>query len=271
MAGITSLYHDQIPLQTTLTMLGLFGMGSFFMRSAGCIINDIWDHKYDKNVERTKTRPLASGELSVLSALGLLSVNLSTSLYILMQLNLPTQILGCCALLPLFVYPATKRFSNFPQFYLGLCFNWGLLMGWSQLLPTAADPNIISFLPALALYLSCISWTMYYDTIYANQDKLDDLKLGLKSTAITLQKRPKLWLLLFSTITSSNLCLFGYLTNQENIYYGFMGLVYAYFLKQIMFINLNSSESCGRHFKANSNIGLMVTLGLLTSLYIKVA
>jgi 4-hydroxybenzoate polyprenyltransferase len=142
---------------------------------------------------------------------------------------------------------------------------------WSQLLPSTADQNIISFMPAMALYLACISWTMYYDTIYANQDKVDDVKLGLKSTALTFQKRQKLWLWLFSTMASSNLCLFGYLTNQENIYYGFMAVVYAYFLKQILFINLNSSESCGKYFKANSNIGLLTTLGLFTSLYIKLS
>lgn len=248
------------------TMLGIFVLGAITMRSAGCIINDIWDRNFDKSVERTKHRPLASGEISLLGALGLLGINLSASLSLLLQLDLTTQILGACALFPTILYPATKRFSDFPQFYLGLAINWGALMGWSAIMSQSPETqNIFAFIPGLICYLACINWTLVYDTIYAYQDKLFDQKLGLRSTAITFEKHPKKWLLLFSSLSVTNLALFGYLTHQEPIYYASTALVFLHFLKQILCVNLNSAKSCGEQFKSNNTIGILVSLGLIMS------
>jgi 4-hydroxybenzoate polyprenyltransferase len=255
-----------------LYMLGLFAVGATAMRSAGCIINDMWDRKLDRKVERTKDRPLASGRAGIPAATALLAANLSVSLAVLMQLDLTTQILGACALFPVAVYPAAKRFTNWPQAVLGVTFNWGALMGWSTVLCTStavANLNLFSFLPAFVLYAGCINWTLFYDTIYAYQDKEHDERAGVKSTAITLEKRRTLWLLGFSTACVSNLALFGYLTSQEPIFYITLGLTMAHFLKQMAFVNFKSPESCARQFKSNSTIGALVGFGLLASMLIK--
>jgi 4-hydroxybenzoate polyprenyltransferase len=270
--GAWSILATASYLQATMPdfkMLGIFALGALSMRSVGCIVNDIWDRKIDIKVERTKTRPLASGEIGLPSALVLLGANLGLSLYLLLQLNLVTQILGACALFPTIVYPAAKRYSNWPQLYLGLAINWGALMGWTSVLCNDISniSSIFSLFPGLALYTSCISWTIFYDTIYAHQDKEHDKKLGLKSTTFTFGNRQKTWLLAFSTLTTSNLCLFGYLTDQQPIFYACMGLVYAHFLKQILFVNLNSPESCQKNFKSNNTIGVIVSLGLLLSIF----
>lgn len=254
-------------------LLGLFAAGAITMRSAGCIINDMWDRDLDRKVERTKDRPLANGDVGISAAVLLLGVNLSVSLAVLFQLNLTTQLLGACCLLPVAVYPAAKRFTNWPQAVLGVTFNWGALMGWSAVLCSTSNAimqqSLLAFFPALVLYAGCINWTLFYDTIYAFQDKEHDKKLGLKSTAIHLEKNPKIWLLGFSSLFTSNMALFGWLTNQEPIYYMSLGLCMLQFLKQISMVDLNSPESCHKQFKSNTTIGALVGFGLLASLLIK--
>lgn len=263
-----SVLNQSIP---DLNLLAIFAGGAFCMRSVGCIINDMWDRKYDNQVERTKNRPLASGQIGLPGALALLSANLGISVYLLLQLNLVTQILAACALFPTVIYPLAKRFSNWPQLYLGLAINWAALMGWTGVFCNDISNinSIFSLFPGLVLYTGCISWTIFYDTIYAHQDKIDDKKLGLKSTTFTFGKNQKKWLLGFSTLATSNLCLFGYLTNQEPIFYAFMTLVYAHFLKQTFFVNLNSPESCNKHFRSNNTIGILASLGFLLTLFVR--
>lgn len=251
-------------------LMSLFALGAVGMRSAGCIINDMWDRKIDKQVERTKNRPLASGEVGLPSAVALLGANLSLSLAVLMQLDLTTQVLGACCLFPVAIYPAAKRFTDWPQGILGVTFNWGALMGWSAVLCTATQPqNILAFLPAVALYAGSINWTLFYDTIYGFQDKKHDEKLGLKSTAITLQKNPRLWLLGFSSMFTSNLALFGYMTSQEPIFYITLGLASLHLLKQIAFVRANDPKACMKQFKSNNTIGFLIAFGLLGSIYLK--
>ena len=141
-------------------------------------------------------------------------------------------------------------------------------MGWSAIMCNPANTvsqNIFSFIPALALYFACINWTMVYDTFYGFQDKLYDKKLGLKSASITIEKNPRRWLLGFSTLSTSSLCLVGYLTNQEPIYYGFMALVYAHFLKQVFLTDYSSFKSVGKAFRSNNTIGVLTALGFLAS------
>jgi 4-hydroxybenzoate polyprenyltransferase len=188
-----------------------------------------------------------------------------------------------------------KRFTDWPQAILGVTFNWGkffksltfsyfiihllfpnqytgVLLGWSGVICSSSEVqslNLLAFLPAFVLYTGCINWTLFYDTIYAFQDKEHDEKMGLKSTAILLQKNPTLWLLGFSTLCSSNLALFGWLTSQEPIYYITVGAAMLHFLKQIIMVDYKSPKSCMSQFKSNTAIGYLVAFGLLASIYIK--
>ncbi|KAL5020750.1 hypothetical protein ScPMuIL_002167, partial [Solemya velum] len=147
----------------SLSILFLFGAGAFMMRGAGCIINDMWDRDFDQKVERTKLRPLASGELNFFQGLSLLGAMLSGSLAILLMLNNYTILLGASSMILVILYPLAKRYTNWPQLMLGLTFNLGALMGWSAVV---GDCNWAVVLP---LYASCILWTLFYDTVYAHQ------------------------------------------------------------------------------------------------------
>lgn len=165
-------------------LLGLFTVGAFVMRGAGCTINDLWDRDLDSQVARTKTRPLAAGILNPTQAIGWLAVQLSAGLAVLVSLPHTEYCFWWgSASLPLVVaYPLMKRFFDYPQLVLGLCFNWGAFMGW------AAAHGTMDYSVILPLYASGVAWTIGYDTLYAHQDKEDDAKLGLKSTAITFGK-----------------------------------------------------------------------------------
>ena len=165
-------------------LLGLFTIGAFVMRGAGCTINDLWDKDLDSKVTRTKTRPLAAGILTPAQAVGWLALQLSAGLGVLVSLPHTMYCFGWgVASLPLVVaYPLMKRFFDYPQLVLGLCFNWGAFMGW------AAVHGSLDYGVILPLYASGVAWTIGYDTLYAHQDKDDDAKLGLKSTAITFGK-----------------------------------------------------------------------------------
>ncbi len=177
-----------------LNLAALFFIGAFAMRSAGCIINDMWDRKIDAQVERTRNRPLASGALSMLQALILLAISLFVSLLITTQLKWEVFWLAVLSLPLIIAYPLMKRITWWPQAFLGLTFNFGALMGW------VAVSGDLSW-PALLLYLSGIYWTLGYDTIYAFQDISDDEKIGVKSTARRLQKVAKPMLFLFYLIS----------------------------------------------------------------------
>ena len=145
------------------------------MRSVGCIINDIWDRDIDKQVERTRHRPLASAELSLQKALLLLIALLLIAFFILLQLPVAVWYLAFASLIPVAIYPAMKRITWWPQLFLGMAFNWGALMGWVAVIGTIEPATI-------ALYISGVFWTLGYDTIYAHQDKVDDAKIGVKSS-----------------------------------------------------------------------------------------
>uniref|UniRef100_A0A915MB12 4-hydroxybenzoate polyprenyltransferase, mitochondrial n=1 Tax=Meloidogyne javanica TaxID=6303 RepID=A0A915MB12_MELJA len=176
-------------------LLGLFGVGSFLMRSSGCILNDLWDQDIDKKVARTKSRPLANGELTEKEAVLLLGGLLSASLAVLLQLNSLSIILGASSLWLVVVYPLAKRFTNWPQLVLGC---------------TAVTGKFVPEI-CIPLYLACICWTMIYDTIYAFQDKKEDILIGLGSTAIVFDKNREAWLNFFGLTMMSNLLYSGYM------------------------------------------------------------
>ena len=173
MWGLTLGYYFSNETALYFKYIILFFLGSILMRSAGCIFNDIVDRDFDKKVERTKNRPIASGKISVLESFIYIILICLLALLILLQFNKLTIILGMSSMILAFVYPFMKRISHWPQLFLGLTFNWGIIMGWTAL------TNNISAEPIL-LYLSAIFWTLGYDTIYGLQDILDDEIVGVK-------------------------------------------------------------------------------------------
>merc|ERR1719318_778041 len=225
-----------------LTMLAIFGVGAFVMRGAGCTINDMWDKNIDKEVERTRDRPITSGQVTMFDALVFLGGQLGVGLLILLQLNWYSVLLGAASLSLVVTYPLMKRFTYYPQFVLGLTFNWGALLGWSAVNGTC-DWNV-----CLPLYLAGISWTMIYDTIYAHQDKYDDVIIGMKSTAIKFGDQTPVCLSCFATTMVSCLAYCGWTTGQTWPYYGALLGVGAHLAHQLITLDVNNREDCAKKF-----------------------
>lgn len=184
--SLASLSTGRFGVHDLWTIAGC-GIGAFLMRGAGCTWNDITDRDIDGSVERTKSRPIPSGQVSVWQALIWMVVQAIVALFILLTFY-PTAIwLGILALLPVAIYPFAKRFTWWPQVFLGLAFNWGALLAW------AAHTNGLGIAPVL-LYVAGIAWTLFYDTIYAHQDAEDDALIGVKSTALLFADQTKSWL-----------------------------------------------------------------------------
>ncbi|EME32303.1 4-hydroxybenzoate polyprenyltransferase [Galdieria sulphuraria] len=195
-----------------LWLLSLFGMGAVLLRGAGCTINDLWDSRLDGLVERSKSRPLASGVLTKKQALFFVTAQLLGGLPILLSLNMYSQVLGASSLFLVTLYPLAKRVTFWPQLVLGLTFNWGALLGW-----VAVKGSLD--LPALYLYGGGVAWTLIYDTIYAHQDKHDDTRVGIRSTALYFGDKTDSWLYFFAGIHSTLMLLVGYLVEQTSPYY----------------------------------------------------
>jgi len=237
-------------------LLALFGVGSLVMRGAGCTINDMWDRNIDRQVERTRDRPITSGRVGMFDALVYLGAQLGLGLAILLQLNWYSVLLGAASMGLVVTYPLMKRFTYYPQFVLGLAFNWGALIGWSAV-NGACDWSIV-----LPLYCSGICWTMIYDTIYAHQDKYDDVILGVKSTAIKFGEQTPVCLSCFATAMLSCLAYCGLQTGQTWPYYASLLGVTGHLMYQIRTLDINNREDCARKFTSNRWVGLTVFLGL---------
>lgn len=244
-------------------MLGVFATGAFIMRGAGCTINDMWDKNIDNKVERTKSRPLACGEISQLDALVFLSAQLGIGLLVLLQLNLYSIILGASSLGLVIVYPLMKRITYWPQFVLGMAFNWGALLGWS------ATQGSVLWSACLPLYAAGVCWTIVYDTIYAHQDKVDDLLAGIKSTALRFGDNTKIWLTFFSSAMISGLTTAGLVCDQTWPYYTTVGLVGAHLAQQIYSLNINNPSDCARKFISNHQVGLLLFVGIVLGTLLK--
>ena len=255
--GLTLAYYFNNETDLYLKYILLFFLGSVFMRSAGCIFNDIVDKDFDKKVERTKNRPIAAGRISVLESFIYVVALCLISLSILLQFNLLTIILGLSSMILAFAYPFMKRITYWPQLFLGLTFNWGIIMGWS------AMTNNISTEPMI-LYLSAIFWTLGYDTIYGLQDVYDDEIIGTKSTAIKFKDNIKIFvsacyclfvffiliLLFMMEISKSNLILVPLFI---------LSLIY-----QIKIFNIKNPESCLKAFKNNNLVGIFILIFILS-------
>lgn len=188
------ILHDQQPrLEDIWIALGC-GMGAWLMRGAGCTWNDITDRSFDGKVERTRSRPIPAGQVSVRAAVVWMCLQSLLAFCILLTFNIQAIGLGVLALLPVTIYPFAKRFTWWPQVFLGLAFNWGALLAW-----TAHTGRVEA--PAVLLYLSGIAWTLFYDTIYAHQDTEDDALIGVKSTARLFGDKTSAWLRRFLMAT----------------------------------------------------------------------
>lgn len=240
-----------------LQMLALFGMGAFVMRGAGCTINDMWDRDIDAKVERTKDRPLVNGDVSIKQALVFLGGQLSIGLLILLQLNWYSVFLGASSLGLVVSYPLMKRFTYWPQLVLGFTFNWGALLGYS------AIKGYVDLATCLPLYLAGVCWTIVYDTIYAHQDKNDDLRLGIKSTALKFNEDTKLWLSGFSATMIGSLVASGLMNMQTWPYFAAVGIISSHLAYQISTLQINNANDCSRKFISNSQVGFILFCGII--------
>ena len=234
----------------------LFFIGAFAMRAAGCVYNDIVDRDIDAQVERTRHRPLASGALSLMQAILMMAGLMLIGLLVLLLMNPFAIALGASSLALVVIYPFAKRFTDWPQFVLGLAFNWGALLGW------AAVKGSLGLAP-VALYLGGICWTLGYDTIYAHQDKEDDAVVGVRSTALLFAEHTRLWLTLFYTLTILMFALSGWLADLHAIYYYLLALAALHLVVQIVWVDTDDSETCLKVFRFNHLFGVIVFAALV--------
>jgi 4-hydroxybenzoate polyprenyltransferase len=240
----------------------LFLIGAIVMRGAGCTWNDLVDRDIDARVERTRSRPIPSGQISVRAAIIFLVVQALIGLLVLLQFNAFAVMVGLASLLVVAIYPFMKRVTYWPQIFLGLAFSWGALMGWA-----AARGRLE--LPALLLYAGSIAWVIHYDTIYAHQDKEDDALVGLKSTALLFGAQTKPALALFSGAAVLLIGLAGYTANAGLVFA--LGLVAfaAHLAWQIVRIEIDDPDSCLRMFRANRDAGLILFATLVLDATVK--
>ncbi len=251
--GLTLGYFFNSDLNLYLKHLLLFFLGSILMRSAGCIVNDIVDKDFDKKVKRTKTRPIASGKISVSSALVYVVILCFIALLILMQFNNLTIILGLGSMFFAFTYPYMKRITYWPQLFLGLTFNWGIIMGWTSI------TNNISIEPII-LYFAAIFWTLGYDTIYGLQDIHVDEIIGVKSTSIKFKNSVKTFVgVCYSlcVLLILTLCLMIEINKYLPLLSIFFILTLVY---QVKIFKSNKPRSCLVAFKTNNLTGFLIFL-----------
>ena len=256
--GLISASSSIEEIRQNIFLFMIFILGAFIMRSAGCVINDIFDRNIDIQVDRTKSRPLADKSISLHESVVIFITLSSIGLCILLSLNTLSIKVGLLSFILLIIYPLTKRITYWPQLFLALTFNIGVLIGY------AAITNILPF-EIYFLYAAGIFWTLGYDTIYAYQDIDDDISIGVKSTAILFKDSAKYWISSFYILMSSNLLIFGLLSSQEMIYFLLLILILFHQLFQIYKLDIKRPEVCLAIFKSNKYLGLLVCLVLLSN------
>ncbi len=252
--GLTIAYDFSSSLDFYFLYLLLFFLGSVLMRSAGCIVNDILDRKYDKKVSRTKNRPIASGKISVKLALFYSSLLCFIAFLVLVNFNLFTIIIAFASMPLAFTYPLMKRLTYWPQLFLGITFNYGLILGWTSIY------SEINLLP-LIFYFGAIFWTLGYDTIYGFQDIKDDEIIGLKSTSIKFKSNPIIFLYICYTLFLITLIVVGYLNEFSSLYFIFLLIIISqmYFF-QLKKFNSDDPSICLKIFKSNNLLGALVLI-----------
>lgn len=239
--------------------LFLYFIGAVAMRGAGCTYNDLVDHEIDMEVARTRSRPLPSGRVTRAHAKIFIGLQALVGLIVLLQFNWLNVFLGVLSLGIVAFYPYAKRFTDWPQFYLGLAFSWGALMGWAGIM------GGLSF-AAILLYAASVAWTIGYDTIYAHQDKEDDELIGVRSTARLFGDRTRLWLIGLYGLTLVLMFIAFALAGANLI--AFLALLGAagMFAWQIVRLDINDPDQCLALFKSNNRVGLIIFFGLFVSL-----
>ncbi len=255
--GLTLAYDFSLSLNNYLFYLILFFLGSVLMRSAGCIVNDILDREFDAKVFRTKNRPIASGKISIRLAIFYSLLLCFLALIILLNFNFFTIILALVSMPLAFTYPLMKRFTYWPQLFLGVTFNYGLILGWT------AIKGELDIIPII-FYIGAIFWTLGYDTIYGYQDIKDDEIIGLKSTSIKFKSNPKKFLFINYLSLLILFLIGGAFMKFNNVYYllSIVPLVHLFFF-QIRTFDVNNSSSCLKAFKSNNLFGLIIFLNIL--------
>ena len=233
----------------------LMGIGALAMRGAGCTWNDITDRDFDGKVARTSTRPIPAGDVTVKQALAFIVLQALVGLAVLSQFTLYAGIVAVASLGVVAIYPFMKRFTYFPQAFLGLAFNWGVLVSGALLMDRIA-PEII------LLYIAGISWTMSYDTIYAHMDKDDDILIGIKSTALKFGDRTRPIIGGFLALTVSLIAAAAWLHGSAGpLFWICLAAAGAHFIWQLKTLDLNDPKKLIKHFKSNRDAGLLITLG----------
>ena len=235
----------------------LFGVGAVVMRGAGCTYNDIMDRDFDAQVARTRDRPLPSGQVTVRGAVAFMVAQLVLGFLILISFNGFAIAVGVASLVLVFTYPLMKRVTFWPQFFLGLAFNWGALLGWAAVRGDLA-------VPAFLLYVGGIFWTLGYDTIYAHQDREDDVFAGVKSSARALGLG-KPWLYVFYGSATVLFALSGYTAGMHWLFYAGLGAGLAQLLWQVADVDLTDAKDCLRKFKSNRLYGWLLFGGTVAA------
>ena len=255
--GLALAYNFDLSLEKFIFYIILFFLGSVLMRSAGCIVNDISDKNFDKLVKRTKNRPIASGNISIRLGSIYAVVLCAIAFLVLINFNKFTVLMALISMPLAFAYPLMKRFTYWPQLFLGITFNYGLVLAWISI------KNDISLVPII-FYLGAIFWTLGYDTIYGYQDIKDDEIIGVKSTSIKFKNNPKKFVLICYLTFIASLILIGLLMKFNLFYYLFLIIsVFQLIFFQIYKLNVNNPKSCLAKFKSNNFVGLLIFVNLL--------
>ena len=256
--GLTLAYDFKGEKITYIYFLSLFFLGAVLMRSAGCIVNDIADKNFDRKVERTKNRPIASGKISVFKGLVFSAALCLIALLVLIQFNNLTILLALGSVPLAFTYPLLKRITYWPQLFLGITFNYGLILGWTSI------KDAIDILPFI-LYFGSIFWTLGYDTIYGFQDIKDDEIIGLKSTSIKFKKNPIKFITICYSFFLISLIIIGISLELNNYYYLFFSIIILQmFFFQLKKIDIKNSLLCFTIFRSNNFLGLLVLISLIS-------
>jgi 4-hydroxybenzoate polyprenyltransferase len=254
--GLTLAYDFSKDLGNYFFYLVLFFLGAVLMRSAGCIVNDILDKEYDKKVSRTKNRPIASGKISNKLAIFYTIILCLSALLVLLNFNNYTIILALGSMPLAFTYPLMKRYTYWPQLFLGITFNYGVILGWTSI------QEEIDLIPIL-FYFGAIFWTLGYDTIYGYQDIKDDEIIGLKSTAIKFKSNPIKFLITCYSIFFLTILMIGFVMNFNYFFYLSLAIVFLQiFYFQIKMLKIDNNENCLKIFKSNNFLGLIIYSGI---------
>jgi 4-hydroxybenzoate polyprenyltransferase len=255
--GLSIAYDFNGELNTYGYYIFLFLSGAILMRSAGCIVNDIFDKNFDKKVFRTKNRPIASNKISVKNGIFYSLFLCLLAFIVLIQFNYFTILLALSSMPLAFTYPLMKRYTYWPQLFLGITFNYGLILGWTAI---TSEINLIP----LIFYLGAVFWTLGYDTIYGFQDLKDDEIIGLKSTSIKFKQTPNLFLTICYLMFILSLITIGILLKLNVIFYFMLiAVTFQLYFLQIRKLDIKSSKICLSIFKSNNNIGFLVLLSLV--------